>query len=51
MTFIDICIINMSNNHELKRTFNCCDKKGGKGWGMIKIQLMIQWQNNISFYR
>lgn len=41
----------MSNNHELKRTLNCCDKKGGKGWGMIKIQLMIQWQNKISFYR
>lgn len=36
MTFIDKCIISMSNNYELKKTLHCCDKKGGKGWGIIK---------------
>lgn len=26
----------MSNNHELRRTFNCCDKKRREGMGYDK---------------
>lgn len=36
MIFIDICIINMLNNYELRRIFNCCDKKRREGMGYDK---------------
>lgn len=40
----------MSNNHELRRTFNCCDKKRREGMGYDKNTVDDSVAEQYKFY-